>query len=88
MTSVTLPANTSSVTAYYGDDKAGTPTITAAATGLTSGTQQETITAGVPATLIITTSPVRARIEHATFVLTVTLEDTYGNVATSGGPPQ
>ena len=46
VTSVTLPANSRSVTAYYGDTKAGAPTITAAATGLNPGTQTETITGG------------------------------------------
>jgi hypothetical protein len=40
---VNLPANTQSVTAYYAYSKAGSPVITAAATGLTSGTQTETM---------------------------------------------
>ena len=44
VTSVTLPANTSSVTAYYGDEQAGTPTITAV-DGTFSGTSTVTITA-------------------------------------------
>ncbi len=35
VTSVSLPANTQTVTAYYGDTVAASPTITAAATGLT-----------------------------------------------------
>lgn len=45
VTSVTIAAGSSSASFYYGDSKAGTPTITASASGLTSGTQSETITA-------------------------------------------
>ncbi|MGA2838500.1 MAG: hypothetical protein ABSF84_18115, partial [Acidimicrobiales bacterium] len=89
VTSVTLPANTSSVTAYYGDEKAGTPTITAAATGLSpSGTQGETITAGAASKLVFTTSPVTGT--HHRFgdtatagPITVQEQDAYGNVSTS-----
>ena len=44
--SVAIPSGQSSVTFYYGDTKAGTPTITAAATGMTSATQAETVTVG------------------------------------------
>ncbi|MDR3645017.1 MAG: invasin domain 3-containing protein, partial [Clostridia bacterium] len=45
VTSVTIAAGSSSTSFYYGDTKTGTPTITASAPGLTSGTQSETITA-------------------------------------------
>ena len=84
VTNVTLPANTQSVTAYYADTVAGTPTITAAATGLTSDNQIETITAGTGTKLVITSAPLN--IAHstnsATGAFTVTLEDTYGNATT------
>ena len=84
VTSVTLPANTASVTAYYGDEKPGTPTITAAAAGLTSGTQPETITAGTGTQLAITSSAFsRSDQQRATNALTVTLEDAYGNATTT-----
>ena len=84
VTSVTLPANTASVTAYYGDEKAGTPTITAAAAGLTSGTQPETITAGTGTQLAITSTAFSgAASASATNALTVTLEDAYGNATTT-----
>ncbi len=83
VTSVTLPANTASVTAYYGDTKAGTPTITAAATGVTSGTQQETITAGTTTQLAITSSAFSGTTNaSATNAFTVTLEDSLGNATT------
>ena len=88
VTSVTLPANTASVSAYYGDEKPGTPTITAAATGLNSATQQETITAGAPSKLVFTTSPVSGAASNSATLgpITVQQEDAYGNVATSGSP--
>ena len=88
VTNVTLPANTSSVSAYYGDEKPGTPTITAAATGLTSATQQETITAGAPAKLIFTTGPVSGSASSSATLglITVEQEDAFGNIATSGSP--
>ena len=87
-TSVTLPANTSSVTAYYGDELPGSPTLTAAATGLTSATQQETITAGAPSELIFTTSAVSGSASNSATLGPITVEeqDAYGNVATSGSP--
>jgi hypothetical protein len=46
VTSVTLLANTTSVTAFYGDSRSGSPIITVAVTGgsPTSGTQTESVT--------------------------------------------
>jgi hypothetical protein len=44
VTTVSIPSGQSSTTFWYGATSTGTPTITAAATGFTSGTQQETIT--------------------------------------------
>ena len=86
--SVTLPANTSSVGAYYGDEKPGTPTITAAATGLISATQQESITAGAPSKLTFTTGPVSGPASNTATLGPITVEelDAYGNVATTGTP--
>lgn len=43
ITSVTIPSGSNSINFYYKDTAAGTPTITAASTGLTSATQQETV---------------------------------------------
>jgi hypothetical protein len=80
---VSLPANTQSVTAYYADTVAGFPTITAAATGLTSGTQSETITAGTGTQLAITSTAIHAAHgSSATNAFTVTLEDAFGNPTT------
>jgi hypothetical protein len=79
VTSVTLPANTSSVTAYYGDTVAGKPTITVAGTGLTSGTQTVTITAATSNQLVITSTAFAATASSsATSAFTVTLENSSG----------
>ena len=89
VTSVSLPANTSSINAYYGDQKPGTPTITAAATGLTpSATQQESIVAGAPSKLIFLTNPVSGGASNSATLgpITVQEQDAYGNVAASGSP--
>ncbi len=62
-TFTTLPAGTSSVTFFYGDADAGTPTITASLTSppsntaLASGSQTETITAAATTT-VLTANPV------------------------------
>ncbi len=45
ITTVMIPARTSTVSFKYKDTLAGTPTVTASATGLTSATQQETVSA-------------------------------------------
>ncbi len=56
VTSVSIPSGQSSATFYYGDQNTGSPVITGAKAGLTSGTQQETITAA-PAGLGIALAP-------------------------------
>ena len=80
-TSVQLLANHSTVTAYYGDTKAGTPTITAAATGLTSGSQQETITGGSPHTIAASSGASQSATVATSFTnpLLALVTDTYGN---------
>ncbi len=86
VTSVSLPANTQSVNAFYGDTVAGTPTITAAATGLTSDTQLETITAGTGAKLVATTQPTNT-VAGTNFTTGVSVEDALGNVVTTSSAP-
>ncbi len=85
VTSVVIPTGSSAATAYYGDRKAGTPTITVAATGLTSGAQAETVTAGTASKLIVTTQPVGGVIEGTAFTTQpiVSVEDANGNVVTT-----
>ena len=43
VSSVSISSGSSTATFFYGDSVAGTPTLTASATGLTSVTQQETV---------------------------------------------
>ena len=87
VTSVTLPANTQSVTAYYGDSKVGTPTITVSSTGLSSATQGETITAGAAYQLVVTTQPPASASGGTKFPVGVTVEDAFGNVAVTSAAP-
>src|SRR5207248_2593272 len=56
VTSVTIPAGSSSVSFYYGATLAGTPTITASGP-LTSALQQETITPAAVDKLLFVTAP-------------------------------
>ncbi len=78
--SVTIPAGKNSVSFYYGDTLAGSPTITASAGGLASGTQVETIKPGPAATFSLSTpSPTAGQ----SFTETITALDAYGNTATS-----
>jgi hypothetical protein len=60
ITSVTISSGSSTVSFYYKDSSAGTPTITVAespSAGWTDATQQETITATTPPTTSTTTPP-------------------------------
>ena len=52
--SIVIPAGSSTASFYYGDELAGTATITVSAAGATAGTQAETITAGTAAGLSFT----------------------------------
>ncbi len=76
--SVTIPAGDNSVTFYYADSEAGTPTITVSATGLSSATQTEQIDAQPASQLAITSSPLD--IAAGSFgAVTFQLEDSSGN---------
>jgi len=85
ITTVSIATGFSTATFYYGDTKSGTPTITAAATGLISGSQAETVTASTATQLVVTTQPVGGVIEGTAFATqpSVLVEDVYGNVVTS-----
>ncbi len=58
VTKVTIPYGSNSANFYYKDTTSGTPTLTAISTGMTSGTQQETITPGAATTISIFIPPV------------------------------
>jgi hypothetical protein len=76
---MTIDANsTTSPDFYYRDTKAGTPTLTASAAGLTSGSQIETVNAAALATIAV--SPSSATVSTGgTQVFTATGADAYGN---------
>ena len=86
VTSVSILAGSSTATFYYGDTKAGTPTITAATTGLTSATQVETINAATANKLAITSATVSGAASNTANLgpITVQLQDTLGNPVTTG----
>jgi len=80
-TSLTISSGSSSATFTYTDTKAGTPTITAASAGLSSGTQQETVNPGVIDHYVVSaTTPETA---GSTFSTTVTAKDVDGNTVTT-----
>ena len=85
ITTVAIPANSSSATFYYGDPLAGTPTITASVTGLTPGTQTETVTAGAVNKLVITSTALSAKagITANMGPITVQEQDATGNPTTT-----
>jgi hypothetical protein len=92
VTSVVIPSGSSTATFYYGDQKAGSPTITASATGVTSATQTETINGGAPASLVLANCVVQGVSQacNGTYVLgflgtmvaNVRALDQFGNPAT------
>ena len=57
LTSVTIPPGSSSVSFFYGDTEAGTPTVTAAVTGLTPATQVQVVTAAAAQVPTLPTQP-------------------------------
>ena len=83
-TSVSIPGGSSTVSFFYGDAKAGTPTVTAAASGLTSATQQETVNAAGAAKLAFTQQPSNSTggVAFGTQPK-VTVQDAFGNTVTS-----
>lgn len=83
ITTVTIPAASSSVNFYYGDTKAATPTITASGS-LTSATQTETVTAAAAAQLAFGQQPTNTA-KGATIAppITVLIRDQFGNQTAS-----
>lgn len=77
--SVVVPTSSSSSSSfYYQDTKAGSPLLTASATGYSNGTQAETVNAGPLASM--TVSPSSASVsEGGTQVFSATGADAYGN---------
>jgi hypothetical protein len=57
LTSVTIPPGSSSVSFFYGDTEAGTPTVTAAVAGLTPATQIQIVTTAAAQVPTLPTQP-------------------------------
>ena len=86
VTSVSILAGQSSVSFYYADTKAGSPTLSAGASGLQTGTQTETITGAAPTHVVITPTPGSASVSATTNIaLGLQLVDQFGNNTTSVG---
>jgi hypothetical protein len=76
---VTIPAgSTTGPSVYYRDTRAGAPTVTAGAPGVTSATQVETVTAGALASLSVSPGSASAAV-GTTRVFTASGADAYGN---------
>jgi type II secretory pathway pseudopilin PulG len=84
-TTVTIPAGSSSVTVYYGDESAGVPTITAYnnATANVFASTTLTIDPDNATQLIYGTSPPSTATAGQMFTVAVWDEDQYGNVDTT-----
>ena len=79
LTSPSIASSASSLSFKYGDTAAGTPTLTAAATGLADGTQTATVSAGAAAKLGFTTTPQTLTAGSVSGTITVQQQDTFGN---------
>jgi hypothetical protein len=86
ISSITIPANQSTVDVFYGDTVAGAPTITASSSGLSSATHVEAITAGSASKFVITSAPV-VGVASPTATLgpiAIQRQDAFGNPVTTG----
>ena len=83
ITSVSIPAGSSTASFKYVDTLASSPTLTAAATGLSSATQTETVIAAAASQLLFTTSAQALTAGVVSGTLTVQEEDPFGNVSTT-----
>src|SRR5256712_667115 len=83
VTSVSIPSSGNSVSFFYGDTKAGTPTITAASSGAFSSTvtQTETVNAAAASKLVFTSSALSltATSNPTAGPITVQSQDSFGN---------
>ena len=81
--SVSITAGQSSVSFYYGDTTAGSPTFAASSSGLQTAIQGETINPAAANKLVFTTPPTTVSAGTG-FSVGVTVEDQFGNTITSG----
>jgi hypothetical protein len=92
ITSISIPAGSSTANFFYGDTHAGAPIITVSATGVTSGTQLETIMGAAPSKLVFTNCSANGGAAGSCATVSVgksgfmdgfvSVVDAFGNVAT------
>jgi hypothetical protein len=83
LTKVTIPAGAASASFFYGDTKAGSPAITAAATGLGQATAQVTVTAAAAAKLVFGQQPTNTAKGQRITPVTVLVVDQFDNPQTT-----
>jgi hypothetical protein len=82
---LTIPAaQTSGPAFYYSDTKAGSPTVSASATGITGASQTETVTAAALATIALSPGSASLKV-GATQVFTASGADQYSNPVSVSG---
>jgi hypothetical protein len=86
VTQVTIADGSSVTSIYYGDTKAGSPTITVSSTSLGAVTQTETVVAGAASQLAFDTGPTAVVTMNQPFnpVIRVLIADTFGNPSSTG----
>jgi type II secretory pathway pseudopilin PulG len=84
-TTVTIPSGSPSATIYYGDETAGSPTITAynSQTVRAFGSASLTVNPAVASQLIFSTPPPTSTTAGAGFTVSVSEEDQFGNPVTT-----
>jgi N-acetylneuraminic acid mutarotase/uncharacterized protein YkwD len=82
--SLTIPEGSAAAVFFYKDTKSGTPVLTVAATGLASVTQQETVNAASPSTVVFTTPSHTLSVGNASAPLGVQVVDAFGNPSPAG----
>ncbi len=89
VSSVTIPAGSASVSFQYEDTVTGTPTLTASATGESSGQQQETVSAAAAHQVIFTVQPSNTTAGAAISpAVQVRILDQYGNLVSQDNSDQ
>ena len=83
ITSVSIASGFSTASFKYVDTLVSTPTLTAAATGLTSAMQTETVIAAAASKLIFITAPQTVSFGVVSGTLTIQEQDAFGNVTTT-----
>lgn len=83
VTKVTIPAGSASASFFYGDTKAGSPSVTAAATGLAPATAQVSVTAAAAAKLVFGQQPTNTAKAQRITPVTVLVVDQFDNLQTT-----